>query len=310
MKNIALDSILQLIPDLSYIETKRLNNTVKQKLDSDIVGKVIADREDIVSECPHCHSVEFVKHGVTGKGLQRYRCKGCKKTFCSLTKTPLYRMRKENKWLAYVSMMWEGVALRKISKVLNISLRIAFFWRHRFLQMPDKNKPTSFTGIIEADEAFLPESFKGKRQMPRKSRKRGGGKVPLVPILISYQRGDRYTYEVMDRNTKVNLSNAITPLLTEGCCLCTDGNLSYKSIVEKLDINLDHKRIIASDGRVIDGVYHIQHVNGFISLWKEWLDRFRGVGTAYVSRYLAWFIWMQDKGYGEEDCWLREATQS
>jgi len=41
-----------------------------------------------------------------------------------------------------------------------------------------------------------------------------------------------------------------------------------KSTAEKLDINLDHKRIISSDGRVIDGIYHIQHVNGFISLWK------------------------------------------
>ena len=35
---------------------------------------------------------------------------------------------------------------------------------------------------------------------------------------------------------------------------------------EQLDIKLDHKRIIASDGRVFDGVYHIQHVNGFIGL--------------------------------------------
>lgn len=308
MKNMALDHILQLIPALSYTDTKRLNNTVKQKLDSDIVGKVIADRESVVVECPHCHSVEFVKHGVTAKGIQRYRCKECKKTFCSLTNTPLYRMRKENKWLEYASMMWEGVALRKIAKALNINLRTAFFWRHRFLQMPDKSKPTSFTGIIEADEAFLPESFKGKRQMPREPRRRGGGKVPLVPILISYQRGDRYTYEVMDRNTKENLSNAITPLLTEGCCLCTDGNLSYKSIVDKLDIKLDHKRIIASDGRVIDEIYHIQHVNGFISLWKEWLDRFRGVGTSYLKHYLAWFIWMQGKSYGEEQSWIKDAA--
>lgn len=308
MKNMALDSILQLIPDLNYTDTKRLNHTVKQKLDADIVGKVIADREDYVSECPNCNSPDFIKHGVTGKGIQRYCCKGCNKTFCSLTKTPLYRMRKEDKWLEYVSMMWEGVALRKIADVLNISLRTAFFWRHRFLQMPNKNQPTSFTGIIEADEAFLPESHKGKRQMPRKSRKRGGGKVPLVPILISYQRGDKYTYKVMEKNTKENLSNAITPLLTDGCCLCTDGNLSYKSIVDKLDIKLDHKRIIASDGRVVDGIYHIQHVNGFISLWKEWLDRFRGVGTAYIERYLGWFIWMQDKSYGEEVLWLKEAT--
>ncbi len=310
MKNIELDVILQAIPSLSYVDTKRLNNTVKLKLDSDVVGKVIADREDCVSECPHCNELEFIKHGVTAKGIQRYKCKSCSKTFCSLTETPLYRMRKEDKWLEYISMMWEGVALRKIAKVLNINLRTAFFWRHRFLQMPDKNKPTSFTGIIEADEAFLPESFKGKRVMPREPRKRGGGKAPLVPILISYQRGDRFSYEVMKKNTKENLSNAISPLLTEGCCLCTDGNLSYKSIVKELNVNLDHKRIIAQDGRVIDGVYHIQHVNGFISLWKEWLDRFRGVGTAYLSRYLAWYIWMQDKSYGEEDRWLREAVQS
>ena len=308
MKNIALDSILQLIPSLSYVDTKRLNYSVKQKLDSDIVGKVVAEREQVVCECPHCHSPEFVKHGATAKGIQRYRCKGCKKTFCSLTKTPLYRMRKEDKWLSYISMMWDGVALRKIAKTLNISLRTAFFWRHRFLRMPDKNQPSSFTGIIEADEAFLPESFKGKREIPRESRKRGGGRVPLVPILISYQRGDKFTYKVMDRNTKENLSNAITPLLTEGCCLCTDGNLSYKSIVEKLDINLDHKRIIASDGQIVDGIYHIQHVNGFISLWKEWLGRFRGVGTAYVKHYLAWYIWMRDKSHGEEDLWLKEAT--
>ncbi|MGB5446399.1 MAG: IS1595 family transposase [Psychromonas sp.] len=173
-------------------------------------------------------------------------------------------MKKEDKWLSYLSLMWEGVALRKIARILKINLRTAFLWRHRFLQIQNKNKPSSFTGIIEADEAFLPESFKGNRKMPREPRKRGGGKVPLVPILISYERGDEFTYEVMDRNTKENLSNAITPLLTEGCCLCADGNLSYQSIVKKLDINLDHKRIIASDGRVVDGIYHIQHVNGFL----------------------------------------------
>jgi hypothetical protein len=32
-------------------------------------------------------------------------------------------------------------------------------------------------GIIEADETFLTESFKGKRNIERKSRKRGGGRV-------------------------------------------------------------------------------------------------------------------------------------
>ncbi|EGS6496987.1 TPA: IS1595 family transposase [Vibrio parahaemolyticus] len=304
-----LDKILQLIPTLNYADTKRLNNSVKGKLDEDTVGKVIAEREQTVADCPHCHSMSFIKHGVTAKGIQRYRCKDCKKTFCSLTGTPLYKMRKEDKWLAYAALMWDGVSLRRIARHLNINLRTAFFWRHRFLQMPNKSQPTSFTGIIEADEAFLPESFKGCRQMPREPRKRGGGKVPLVPFLVSYQRGDQFTYRVMDRNTKENLSNAIKPLLSDGCCLCTDGNLSYQSIVKSLNINVDHKRIISQDGHVVDGIYHIQHVNGFISHFKEWLDRFRGVGTVYLKHYLAWYIWMRGKGHGEESLWLGAALE-
>ncbi|WP_243975142.1 transposase-like zinc-binding domain-containing protein [Vibrio natriegens] len=121
-----LDKILQLIPSLNFADTKRLKNSVKEKLDSDIVGKVIAEREQVVSDCPHCHSMEFVKHGVTAKGIQRYRCKGCKKTFCSLTGTPLLKMRKEDKWLAYVALMWDGVSLRKIARHLKINLRTAF----------------------------------------------------------------------------------------------------------------------------------------------------------------------------------------
>ncbi|MCG3884433.1 hypothetical protein I3271_07000 [Photobacterium leiognathi] len=72
----ALNKILEAIPSLSYIDAKRLNTTVKKRLDSDAVGKVIADREECISECPHCNSVEFCKHGMTVQGIQRYRCKG------------------------------------------------------------------------------------------------------------------------------------------------------------------------------------------------------------------------------------------
>ncbi|MEZ8307409.1 IS1 family transposase [Vibrio splendidus] len=124
----SLDKILQLVPSLNYADTKRLNNSVKEKLNGDTVGKVIAEREQTVCDCPHCHSADFIKHGVTTKGIQRYRCKGCKKTFCSLTGTSLYKMRKEEKWVAYVALMWDGVSLRKIARQLKINLRTAFFW--------------------------------------------------------------------------------------------------------------------------------------------------------------------------------------
>lgn len=118
-----LGSIQQLIPQLNYSDTKRLSHIVKNKLSSDVV----AESEDSVCECPFCQSLDFIKHGTTYKGLQRYRCKQCEATFTSLTNTPLYRMQKRDKWLDYAEMMWDGTPLRTIAARLGNTLRTAFF---------------------------------------------------------------------------------------------------------------------------------------------------------------------------------------
>ena len=44
----------------------------------------------------------------------------------------------------------------------------AFRWRHRFLGSPALDKPKTLRGIVEADETFILESFKGRRSgLPR-----------------------------------------------------------------------------------------------------------------------------------------------
>ena len=51
----------------------------------------------------------------------------------------------------------------------------AFRWRHRFLGSAALDKPKTLTGIVEADEMFILESFKGRRSdLPRRPRNRGG----------------------------------------------------------------------------------------------------------------------------------------
>src|SRR5208282_1920996 len=46
---------------------------------------------------------------------------------------------------------------------------------HRFLESLSSDKPKTLSGIVEGDETFILESFKGKRSdLPRKARKRGG----------------------------------------------------------------------------------------------------------------------------------------
>ena len=41
------------------------------------------------------------------------------------------------------------------------------------------------------------------------------------------------------------------------------------------------------------GIYHIQHINGFHSNFKSFLQKFRGVSTKHLHSYLMWFKWIE-----------------
>jgi hypothetical protein len=107
--------------------------------------------------------------------LPRYRCKACLRTFNALTKTPLAKLRMKEKWAAQTEAMIDGVSLAQAAQRCDVHPTTAFRWRHRFLAALSGDKPKALSGIVEGDETFILESFKGKRSgLPRKSRKRGG----------------------------------------------------------------------------------------------------------------------------------------
>ncbi|MDY6891885.1 MAG: IS1595 family transposase [Pseudomonadota bacterium] len=300
-----LDQLTEGLGELTYPQLKRIRGIIESLISSNQTGKAIADREQEISQCPHCEHEHFVKHGTTARGQQRYKCKNpdCKRTFNSLTGTPLERMRMPDKWHQYSQGMWLTNKIRDAAKELGINVKTAWAWRHRMLANPSLNKPSELHGIIEADETFLPESFKGSKQMPREPRKRGGGDSPKVPIFLALDRNGAVTHRVLERNTIEQLKLALTPVVTPESVLCTDGNLSYKRIVKDLPFEIDHKRLIALDNeRVIDGVYHIQTLNNWMMRWKQWLKQFYGVGTAFVDHYLSWFRQMD--GTDRDESWV------
>jgi transposase-like protein len=123
--------------------------------------------------CPHCASREIVGWG-RSNGLLRFRCKSCGRTFNALTKTPMAHLRKKEKWLDHARAMIEGKSLAKTAELCGVHPTTAFRWRHRFLRAPSDDKPRRLSGIVEADETFILESFKGRRSdLPRKARKAG-----------------------------------------------------------------------------------------------------------------------------------------
>ena len=282
--------LLRSLSQLTSLQLERAHEHINYHLRQDLLTQVLTEQHQQRPHCPRCHA-NHVIHWGQSRGVLRYRCKKCGRTFNQLHNTVLKGLRHKEQWVCYAQCLAEGASLRTAATACHINLKTAFRWRHRFLRYALTTKATQLRGIIEADEVFTPESFKGKRKMPRSPRKhgsRGHGHIPMVPTLIALDRYGHEADEVLLSNTYQQLEPILLPLLSKGSILCTDGNHSYIRIAEH-SAGIIHKRLITSQKRVEEGVYHTQTLNNYVSRWREWMRRFHGVGTAYLTNYLAWF---------------------
>jgi hypothetical protein len=96
--------------------------------------------------------------------------------------------------LRYAQALIDDKTVRQAAADCQINKNTAFLWRHRFLALIAGHQAQQESGIVEADETFFLESFKGQRQLPRKARRRGGvgqthGTGPdQIPVLVVRER--------------------------------------------------------------------------------------------------------------------------
>lgn len=292
MKNIELESLQKHLTLLSYNEQKHVADWLLNQIASKPTALIETNCQH--NSCPHCHSLHVKKWGKSN-GLQRYKCHDnqCGKTFNSLTKTPLARLRQREKWFKHIECLMDSLPLRAVARKLNINLTTAFRWRHRFLNAPRATQAQHVAGIVEADETFFPESCKGKRNITHRAvRKRGGMRNRLlkgetIPVLIVRDRSGHVCDFVFNSLSKENIHRCLKPIVKHDSILCTDGASWYKSFAKQSGI--PHHRLITLDNqRVIGKEFHIQNVNAYMSRLKSWIARFRGVGTDYLANYLGW----------------------
>lgn len=275
--------------------------TASQKLD---VADVLAGRaiggasraaiEITVGEdrpCPHCATPGAVGRG-TARGLRRYRCNACGKSFNAVTATPLSGLRYRERWLEFGRSMADGDTVRAAAARCGIAVSTAFRWRHRWLAAI-KSGAGKLAGIVEADETFLLFSRKGERNLGRKPRKRGGkaGKRGLsreqTPILVAVDRAGVTVTAVLPSVSAASLRAALEPVLSKDALLVTDGCTSYPPCAAALGVS--HEALNQSAGERVRGDLHIQTVNSRHERLKAFLRPRRGVATKYLASYLNWF---------------------
>ncbi len=278
--------------------------------------------------CPHCGSDDVVKDGKDKRGHQRFWCRkrnghGCGKTFNVLTNTPLARMRKADLWYRFLMMQRGGLSLLRTSEFLKISSRTAWRWRHCFLSLPASLQSEKLDGIVEVDETFLLDSFKGSRgwkrgnppaNRPPRYRGRDASHAVTfseqVPILMAVDRaGGRYHAVLEARSTKA-IEKALGKRIAMGAIVCTDGLKSYSSIVRKA--GAEHvvipppnrswlRKAIGGKPRV-PGRFTLGRVNAEHESLKTFLNgRFKGVSTAYLPSYMGWLRQAREGGFDTKD---------
>jgi transposase-like protein len=243
--------------------------------------------------CPHCGGGESVGWG-RAHGLERYRCKVCRHTFNAATKTPVARLRKKERWFSHAAAMIEGVSLAKAADRCGVHPSTAFRWRHRFLSAPALDKPQRLQGIVEIDETFILESFKGRRSdLPRPARQRGGkAKHPglffeNIPILVARDRDGATIDGVLPEATAACVAAALQGAVTTDNLIVCDGGKAIRAFARRHAIPM---HVVAAPGKPDPAApdMHINNVNAYHARLKEWLNRFHGVATKNLPNYLGW----------------------
>jgi len=254
--------------------------------------------------CPHCGTPGAVANGKS-RGMQRYLCRSCKRTFGALTGTRLSGLHHKDAWLTFGQSLADGDTVKTSAERCGVAVSTAFRWRHRFLAAI-KTSAGKLRGIVEADETFILASRKGDRawkraeggkpapDLPdRKARKRGGKAKKRglsdeqVPVLVAADRSGATVSAVLPAVMADAIRAVLAPVLDKDALLVTDGCASYPPCAAALGVS--HEVINLSAGERIRGELHIQTVNNRHSRLKDFLRPRRGIATRYLDNYLRWF---------------------
>ncbi|MYH39349.1 MAG: IS1595 family transposase [Rhodospirillaceae bacterium] len=248
------------------------------------------------TNCPHCQHEKFIKVGKT-RGVQRFKCKGCGRTFGLNTNTVVHKTHKPlHMWERYIQLMFDGYSIHKIAEELRIATATAFYWRHKILSALKKIARPNLGGIIEADETYTPLSFKGqKKGLPRKAHKRGGqvnkrgASKEQVCVLTAVDRdkNDWMKPVCLGNLSKKYLDGDFANAISPDSVLVTDGHRAYNGFATKA--GLTHERVGIRPHK--GAAYHVQNINSLHSQLKRFMRRFNGVATKYLDNYLVFWQW-------------------
>lgn len=243
--------------------------------------------------CPRCQSASCYRNG-QANGMQRFRCRECRRSFNALTGTPLARLRHKDKWLAFCACLLDAATtVRRAAGQTGVHRNTSFRWRHRMLALTKLDRSLPLSGTVEIQTVELAESHKGARPP------RGASRYPGSPaarsssgericLLLARDRHGR-THDALTGQAPLTLAQLQGHL---GGALHIDARMltrhaePYRQFAAAAGIL---HIVIERDARSPhDTALHLDNVSAYRDRLCTWLGHFRGVATRYLENYCGW----------------------
>lgn len=92
MRDRDMKRLLSMVGQLTFNQRSKLRDELYRQSAKAEVTQAIEGQRNESPQCPHCRCGHVVRNG-QADGLQRYKCRGCGKTFNALSGTPMARLR-------------------------------------------------------------------------------------------------------------------------------------------------------------------------------------------------------------------------
>ncbi len=252
--------------------------------------------------CPKCGSRKTKKNG-TENGKQRYYCYGHEGTFSDTTGTIFYRSKiLLPSWYYFIFYYMQNHSTRQLSSVLGISYKTALEMARKVQGLVDGACDDIKLGdVVEFDELYISAGEKGNMNLNRPPRKRGlklGGRGTMnkdkPPIIGACDRKGNIRLAVLNNVT----SNAvfifllsIIAVLSNSLKIFTDDFTAYRFLNNTW---IQHFSVNHSAGEYARGEVHNNTMEGYWSVYRPWMNTYRGVSKKYLPEYTAFFQFVEN----------------
>lgn len=233
-------------------------------------------------ECPHCGSHQVLCNG-NYKGRKRYLCKDCGISYNDLTNTPFSGIHNQEKIISYLSCMINGDSIRKAARIINVSISTSFIWRHKLLNGLKQLPSPKMKNVREVKQISIPYSHKGQQTGLTESLRKS-----KISVLFMCDRTGK-----LDSDSIVSNHKKSNPLLARIKANTNEHTELISSTNLKNIINFPYYNIKPNNSPYSQP----STINQIVELWEEWMKRFHGVASKYLTNYLHWFDFLDNSLY-------------